>query len=403
MARSVLNRGQITLAFGHQDKGQTMTQADDFGFGTQIRKSPYFDATVRWGAKGFSVYNHMYIPRDFGDPEQNFWNLVNDAILCDVAVERQVEITGPDAARFVQLLTPRDLSKMAVGQCKYILITNAAGGILNDPVLLRLGQNHFWISLADSDILLWAQGVAVHSGLDVTIIEPDVSPLQLQGPRSGDIMQALFGASILDLKYYWLRELDLDGIPVLVSRTGWSSELGYEIYLRDSAHGDALWERIMAAGLPLGLKAGHTSSIRRIEGGMLSYHADADCDTNPYELGLDRLVNLDMAADFIGKDALRRIQATGPRRKQVGLIIDGAPFAGPNTTFWPIHQNGVSMGKVTSAVYSPRLKQNIALAMVASEYAQIGATVEVVPKTGPVRATIVERPFYDPKKTIAAA
>jgi glycine cleavage system aminomethyltransferase T len=162
-----------------------MTQTEDFGFGTQIRKSPYFDATVRWGAKGFSVYNHMYIPRDFGDPEQNFWNLVNDAILCDVAVERQVEITGPDAARFVQMLTPRDLSKMAVGQCKYILITNADGGILNDPILLRLAENHFWISLADSDILLWAQGVAVHSGLDVTICEPDVSPLQLQGPKSG--------------------------------------------------------------------------------------------------------------------------------------------------------------------------------------------------------------------------
>ena len=178
-----------------------MTQSDDFGFGTQIRKSPYFDATVRWGAKGFSVYNHMYIPRDFGDPEQNFWNLVNDAILCDVAVERQVEITGPDAARFVQMLTPRDLSKMAVGQCKYILITNADGGILNDPILLRLAENHFWISLADSDILLWAQGVAVHSGLDVTIGEPDVSPLQLQGPKSGEVMKSLFGDSIMDLKY----------------------------------------------------------------------------------------------------------------------------------------------------------------------------------------------------------
>ena len=152
-----------------------MTQADDFGFGTQIRKSPYFDATVRWGAQGFSVYNHMYIPRDFGDPEQNFWNLVDQAILCDVAVERQVEITGPDAAKFTQMLTCRDLSKMAVGQCKYILITNTDGGILNDPILLRLAENHFWISLADSDILLWAQGVAVHSGLNVQITEPDVT------------------------------------------------------------------------------------------------------------------------------------------------------------------------------------------------------------------------------------
>ena len=307
--------------------------ADEFGFGTQIRKSPYFDATVRWGAQGFSVYNHMYIPRDFGDTEQNFWNLVNDAILCDVAVERQVEITGPDAARFVQMLTPRNLSKMAIGQCKYILITNADGGILNDPILLRLAENHFWISLADSDILLWAQGVAVNSGLDVQIGEPDVSPLQLQGPKSGEIMRALFGDSILALKYYWLREMTLDGIPLVVSRTGWSSELGYEIYLRDSSYGDMLWERIMATGMEFGLKPGHTSSIRRIEGGMLSYHADADIKTNHYELGLDRLVDLEMQADFIGKAALTRIKAAGVQRTQVGIIIASDPIKGPTRGF----------------------------------------------------------------------
>ena len=386
-----------------------MTQSNDFGFGTQIRKSPYFDATVRWGAKGFSVYNHMYIPRDFGDPEQNFWNLINDAILCDVAVERQVEITGPDAARFVQTLTPRDLSKMAVGQCKYILITNADGGILNDPILLRLAENHFWISLADSDILLWAQGVAVHAGMDVTIREPDVSPLQLQGPQSGKIMQALFGDSIMDLKYYWLREVELDGIPLVVSRTGWSSELGYELYLRDSSRGDELWEKIMAARQPFGLKPGHTSSIRRIEGGMLSYHADADINTNPFELGLDRLVNLDMEADFIGKAALRRLKEQGVTRKQVGLIIEGEPLKGPNTSYWAIRKNGETIGKVTSAVYSPRLKQNIALATVSVEHAVLGEEVEVVNKTGLVneagteRAIIVERPFYDPQKKLAAA
>ena len=380
-----------------------MTQADDFGFGTQIRKSPYFDATVRWGAQSFSVYNHMYIPRDFGDPEQNFWNLVDQAILCDVAVERQVEITGPDAAKFTQMLTCRDLSKMAVGQCKYILITNADGGILNDPILLRLAENHFWISLADSDILLWAQGVAVHSGLNVQIKEPDVSPLQLQGPNSGLIMQELFGDSITDLKYYWLRELELEGIPLVVSRTGWSSELGYELYLRDGSKGDQLWELIMAAGASHGLKPGHTSSIRRIEGGMLSYHADADIDTNPFELGFDRLVNLDMDAEFIGKAALRKIKQEGPMRKQVGLVLDCAPLTGPNTTFWAIQQDGATIGKVTSAVYSPRLKQNIALAMVATDAAIMGAEVEVLTNSGAVKATMVERPFYDPKKQIAAA
>ena len=380
-----------------------MTTAQNFGFGTQIRKSPYFDATVRWDATGFSVYNHMYIPRDFGNPEQNFWNLINDAILCDVAVERQVEITGPDAARFVQRLTPRDLSKLEVGKCKYVLITNALGCILNDPILLRLGENHFWLSLADSDILLWAQGVAVHSGLDVTIREPDVSPLQLQGPKSGEVMRALFGDSIMDLKYYWLRRVELDGIPLIVSRTGWSSELGYEIYLQDSAHGDALWEKIMALSQPLGLKPGHTSSIRRIEGGMLSYHADADINTNPYELGLDRLVNLDSGADFIGKAALQRIKDTGVSRKQVGLVIDGAPLAGPNTTYWAITKDGAAIGRVTSAIHSPRLKQNIALAMVAVDHVAIGTRVEVATGHGTLGATVVERPFFDPKKTLAAS
>ena len=380
-----------------------MADPTNFGFGTQIRKSPYFDATVRWGAKAFSVYNHMYIPRDFGDPEQNFWNLVNDAILCDVAVERQVEITGPDAAQFIQLLTPRDLSSCAVGQCKYVFITNEAGGIINDPVLLRLAENHFWLSLADSDVLLWAQGVAVHSSLDVNITEPDVSPLQLQGPKSGEVMKALFGEKISDLKYYWLRELELDGIPLIVSRTGWSSELGYELYLRDSSLGDDLWERIMVAGLPLGLKPGHTSSIRRIEGGMQSYHADVTLETNPYEIGMARLVQLDMEADFIGKAALQRISDEGVKRKQVGLILDGEPLSGPNTQFWTVYSGAEIIGKVTSAIYSPRLQNNIALAMVNSEYSEIDTQLQVDQTTGISNARVVECPFFDPKKKLVAS
>ena len=380
-----------------------MTTTSNFGFGTQIRKSPYFDATVRWGARDFSVYNHMYIPRDFGDPEQNFWNLVNDAILCDVAVERQVEITGPDAAKFVQMLTPRNLSNMQVGQCKYVLITNAAGCILNDPILLRLAENHFWISLADSDVLFWAQGVAVHSGLDVQIHEPDVSPLQLQGPKSGLIMQELFGDDILSLKYYWLRELDLDGIPLVVSRTGWSSELGYEIYLRDGSKGDVLWEKIMAAGQAHGLKPGHTSSISRIEGAMLSYHADADINTNPYEVGLGRLVDLEMDADFVGKDALKKIHQTGVSRQLIGIEFDGAPLTGPNTTFWQIRAGDQVVGKVTSAVYSPRLQKNIALAMVSTSHTDIGPALVIDTKAEIRNAVVCEKPFFDPKKKLASS
>ena len=375
----------------------------NFGFGTQIRKSPYFDSTVKWGATGFSVYNHMYIPRDFGSPEQNFWNLIEKAILCDVAVERQVEITGSDAYKFTQLLTTSDLSKLAIGQCKYVLITNNEGGILNDPVLLRLAENHFWLSLADSDILLWAQGVAVNSGLNVQIKEPDVSPLQLQGPTSGEIMIKLFGEGIKDLKYYWLREYNLDGIPLIVSRTGWSSELGYEIYLRDGTKGNELYEKIMEAGKEHGLQPGHTSSIRRIEGGMLSYHADADINTNPFELGFDRLVNLDSDINFIGKEALKKIKHNGITRKQVGIEIDCEPLSGPNTTFWELKKDNVNIGKVTSAVYSPRLKKNIALAMVSVEQSEIGNEFQVTTNEGLFNCLVVEKPFYDPKMKIASS
>ena len=375
----------------------------NFGFGTQIRKSPYFDSTVKWGATGFSVYNHMYIPRDFGSPEQNFWNLIEKSILCDVAVERQVEITGPDAYKFTQLLTPRDLSKLSIGQCKYVLIVNNDGGILNDPVLLRLAENHFWLSLADSDVLLWAQGVAVNSGLDVKISEPDVSPLQLQGPTSQEIMVKLFGEEIRDLKYYWLREYELNGIPLIVSRTGWSSELGYEIYLRDGSRGNELYEKIMEAGKEHGIQPGHTSSIRRIEGGMLSYHADADIYTNPFELGFDRLVNLDSDINFIGKEALKKIKQEGIKRKQVGLVIDCDPLSGPNTTFWPVEKDGKTVGKVTSAVYSPRLKKNIALAMIEISHSELGNQLDIETHEGKYSATIVEKPFYDPKKKIASS
>ena len=379
-----------------------MKDKKDFGFGTQIRKSPYFDATVRWGAKDFSVYNHMYIPRDFGDPEQNFHNLINEAILCDVSVERQVEITGPDAYKFVQLLTPRDLTKLSIGQCKYVLIVNNEGGILNDPVLLRLGENHFWLSLGDSDILLWAQGVAVNSGLNVKINEPDVSPLQLQGPNSAKIMQNLFGDEILDLKYYWLREIELDNIPLVVSRTGWSSEFGYELFLRDGSKGDLLWEKIMAAGKDFGLKPGHTSSIRRIEGAMLSYHADADIHTNPFEVGLDRLVSFDTDIDYVGKEALKKIKTEGIKRKQIGLILDCDPLKGPNTTFWEIIKDNKIIGKVTSAVYSPRLKKNIALAIISIGESKIGNIIDVKTSSSVIKGTIVEKPFFDPKKKIAS-
>ena len=375
---------------------------NEISFGTQVRKSPYFDATVRWGAKGFSVYNHMYIPRDFGDAIQNFWNLVNEAILCDVAVERQVEITGPDAAKFAQLLTPRNLSECAVGQCKYVLITDENGGVLNDPVLLRLAENHFWLSLADSDILMWAKGVAVNSGMDVKLCEPDVSPLQLQGPKSGEIMKAVFGEEIENIKYYWLKEFELNGIPLIISRTGWSSELGYEIYLRDGSRGNELWDYLMEIGKPLGLSPGHTSTIRRIEGGMQSYQADMDCNVNPFELGLDRLVDLEMDADFIGKNALKKIKEEGVKRRQVGIVINCPPLENSNTSYWPIFIDSKEVGFVTSAIHSPRLNKNIALAIVSIDYSSLNTTANVEMPHGTYPVKVVEKPFYDPKKHLAS-
>lgn len=373
----------------------------EFSFGTQVRKSPYSDAALRWGAKGFSVYNHMYIPRDFGDPSKNFWNLINDAILCDVSVERQVEVKGPDAAKFVQFLSCRNLSTCQVGQCKYILLTDQHGGIINDPIMLKLAEDHFWLSIADSDVILWARGIAVNAGMEVQISEPDVSPLQLQGPKSRDILRAAFGDIPTELKYFWFVEIEWDGVPLLISRTGWSSELGYEIYLRDGSHGDRLWEHLMAVGVPLGLKPGHTSSIRRIEAGMLSYHADMNLANNPFELGMDRLVNLDMETDFVGKEALTSIKSKGISQKLVGLEIEGDPFVGSNDFFWPIMKDGVQVGTVTSAIYSPRLEKNIALAMIKIDHIALD-TVLQVDKLSETRAcTVVQMPFYDPKKTLA--
>jgi aminomethyltransferase len=377
-----------------------VNNSSDFGFGTQIRKSPFFDATVKWGAKDFSVYNHMYIPRDFGNPEENFWNLINDAILCDVAVERQVQIKGPDASKFVQMMSPRDLSKMQVGQCKYVILTNQEGGVLNDPILLKVEEDCYWFSLADSDILFWAQGLNVNSNFDVEISEPDVSPLQLQGPKSRDIMVKVFGDKILDLKYYWFKRFTINGINLVVSRTGWSSELGYEIFLLNSKQGNDLYNHLMKIGEPMGLRPGHTSTIRRIEGGMLSYHADMTINTNPLELGLDKYVDLDKDFNFVGKEALISILDKGIDRKQVGIIIDDDPMLGPNTRFWDIYVDESVVGKVTSAVYSPRLKKNIALGMIKVAYSNLGQVLTVDSGTKKLHAIVSQKPFYDPNKSL---
>jgi glycine cleavage system aminomethyltransferase T len=368
--------------------------------GARLRRTPFFAATQRYGAKAYTVYNHMLFPICFDDLEAEYWHLINHVTLWDVAVERQVEITGPDAFTFTNMLTPRDLSKCTVGQGKYVLITADDGGVINDPVLLRLGENHFWLALADSDVLLWARGVALKSGLKVEIGEPDVSPLQIQGPKAKPVVEALFGKKVLDLLYYWFLETTLDGIPVIVTRTGWSGEVGYEVYLRDGSRGDELWERIMEAGKPHDIRPTGPSDIRRIEAGILNWGADILLENNPYELGLDRLVSEKKTADYVGKDALRRIKAAGVKRRLVGIEIEGEPISF-NATKWPVSADGGIIGRVTSAIWSPRLKNNIGYAMLPVAKAGLGTQLAVeIPDVGKRAVTVVEMPFVDPAKAI---
>ena len=269
--------------------------------GARLRRSPFYEAEQQYGPKGYTVYNHMLFPTNFDDFEAEYWHLLNHVTLWDVAVERNLEVQGRDGFRFAQLLTPRDLSKCAVGQGKYVLITAPDGGIVNDPVMLRLGENHFWFALASSDALLYAIGLAADLGWDVQLGEPDVSPVQIQGPASKDVVSALFGEDILSLKYYWFREITLDGIPLIVTRTGWTAEVGYEIYLRDGKYGSALWERIMEAGKPFQIRPTGPSDIRRVEGGILNWGADMTIENNAFEVGLERLCSLDGDFEFQGK------------------------------------------------------------------------------------------------------
>jgi len=367
--------------------------------GTRLRRSPYFNATQRYGCRAYTVYNHMFLPGHYDDPVTEYWHLINHVAVWDVAVERQVEITGPDAFAFTNLLTPRDLTKCRVGQGRYVVITAEDGGIINDPVLMRLGENHFWLALADSDVLLWARGVAVHADLDVNLLEPDVSPLQVQGPKSKQVVKALFGERITELPYYQFLEASLDGIPLIVTRTGWTGEVGYELYLRDGSRGDELWEKVMEAGKPYGIRPTGPSDIRRIEAGILNYGADMTIADNPFEVGLDRLVDLDKSSDFIGKQALKRIATEGVKRKLVGIEIQGPPIEF-NMTKWAVARDHTRIGSVTSAIHSPRLKKNIGYAMVPIEYAAVGSELTVQTPGGERGAVVVEKPFIDPKKEI---
>jgi len=351
----------------------------------------------------------MYHPRHYDDMLVEYWKIVNDVTLWDVGVERQVEITGPDAFTFTNTITPRDLTQCEVKQCKYVLNTDADGGILNNPVLLRLGENHFWLSVADGDVLLWAKGVAVNSGLNVEIREPDVAPVQIQGPKSKALMNDLFGDRILDMRYYFMDEFELEGMEVVVSRTGYSGEVGYEIYLRNASR-DAmkLWDTILEAGEPHNLSPIGPCQIRRVEAGILSYGSDIALDNNsysdyaflnPYEVGLEYTVQLDQEADFVGKEALTRIASEGVTRKVVGVEIEGDPMIGYIEDYLMVMEGEARIGQVSSAFYSPRLKKNIGYALVPIEHAELGSSLTVRSAVGETKATVVRKPFIDPKKS----
>jgi aminomethyltransferase len=371
--------------------------------GARNRRTPYYEATQRYGPKGMTVYNHMYFPIRFDTFEAEFDALLTDVTLWDVSVERCLEISGPDGFTFAQLLTPRDLSKCAVGQAKYVLICDADGGIVNDPVLTRMDENTFWFALASSDALLFARGLRnAYPDLDVTIKEADVAPLQVQGPKSKDLMVSLLGPEILDLKYYWWTRAEIAGAPVVVTRTGWTSEVGYEVYLTDSSKGTDVYEAIMSAGEPFGIKPTGPSDIRRIEGGIFNWGADMTYDHNAFELGLDRLVDLDSLSDdaCISAAAYRTIRDRGVTRRINGVTFDGDPFPGLNDVKWDASIDDQPVGQVTSAIYSPRLRANIGYCWLPVERSHEGQAVRVQTQWGARNATVTSMPFIDPAKQI---
>ncbi len=366
----------------------------------RIYKSPFFESTVKYGAGDFVPYNGMWMPYNYGDTLGEYWATIQAVTLWDVAVQRIIEISGADAAKFMSLLTPRDISKVKPGQCRYIILTNAEGGILNDPVMLRLAEDRFWLSTADGDVLMWAQGVSVFADLDVNIGAPDVYPVQLQGPKSPNVVAALFCDEILDLGYYRCVSAEIDNIPVVVSRTGFSAEVGFEIYLMDKTRGNDLWEMIVEAGKPHGLVVSSPNRIRRIEAGILDYRSDVLVTNNPFEVGMERLVKLDKAGGFIGQAALKKIAAQGVTQKIVGIFIDGEPLETHNENRWPIIKDGEPAGELTAFVYSPRLQKNIGYAMLSIEHTAVGTQLMLQTPFGVRTAEVTTLPFVDKDKKI---
>ena len=362
--------------------------------GPRVRKSPYFDSVRAAGLAAASVYNHMYMPTGYGDPAAEYDRLINGVAMWDVAVERQVALKGPDAVALARYMTPRNLDSLVIGQGKYAPLCNFDGALINDPVLLQVDEDEIWLSIADSDIKLWAGGIAGARGMDVRVFEPDVSPLAIQGPKAADVVASLCGDWVRDLRYFAFRAFELRSIPMIVARSGWSKQGGFELYLQDGSRGDELWALVAEAGEPYGIGPGTPNYIERVESGLISYGADTDDASNPFELGLGRFIDIDQPHDFVGKQALKALRAAGVTRRFMGLLIEGDPFAGTNESPWRLSwRDGKHAGYASASAYSPRVGSNIAVAMVASEVIDAGAPVVVHTGAGERAAIVVELPI----------
>ncbi len=358
----------------------------------RLRPSPYYEATLAEGVTAFTTYNHMLMPTGYGHPEQEYRRLMQGVSMWDVAVERQVELLGPDAGRLAQILSPRDLSGCQAGQGKYVPLCNHEGTLINDPILLKLAEDRYWFSIADSNIWFWARAIAAERGLRVRVGEPDVSPLAVQGPMAEDVVAAVCGEWVRGLKHFWFRETAIEDIPVIVARSGWSKQGGFELYLMDGSRATQLWSIVRAAGKPWDIGPGYPNVIERIESGLLSYGGDTDDTTNPYEVRLGRYVDLHVADDVVGIAALRRIHRAGPRRHQLGAVLEGDRPT-PLLFHWhAIHKDGRTVGDLTNCVWSVRLQKNIGFALVSADCAA-GDRVEILKEGRISPATLQALPF----------
>jgi glycine cleavage system aminomethyltransferase T len=358
----------------------------------RLRPSPFYESAVADGMKSANVYNRMIMPTSYGDPEGEYWRLINGVSQWDVGVERQVQLKGPDAGKLAQILSPRDLTGCKVGQGKYVPLCNHRGTIINDPILLKLADDLYWLSIADSDMWFWASAIAAERGLDVEVSEPDVSPMALQGPKAEDVVAHVLGDWVRGLKYFWFKETEIEGIPVAVQRSGWSKQGGFEIYLKDGTKGTQLWNIFKEAGRPWGIGPGAPATPERTESGLVSVGGDTDDMTNPFEVRLGKYVDLDVPDDVVGIQALRRIKAEGVKRHQLGLILDGTSPAPLGFQREEVMLNGQRIGMMTNCVWSFRMKANIGYALVSADVGA-GAAVHVMRAGGPVSARLVELPF----------